>query len=334
MPTTIYDIADRLKISHSTVSRVLNNRGTNFISERTRNRVFEMSRELGYRPNLSARALVTGRTGNIAIWSSHITRPFYAQVVAAIESLLSANDYKMILRPGYDLPAGPSWLDALQTMSADGIIAVDVYHSARRDGLGDHVKLSQPCVFAGVYQPEFADYVRVDLRDAAMQAVETMVSAGCRSIAFVASNRHVEIREQRQLAYLSVMEAAGLAPSYIRLNDSDRAAAREGVEQYLKDNYLPDGIVCFNDEIAIGAYSAIRRAGMRVPEDVLIVGCDGIEDIEYLDTPLATIAQPIDAMCKLAWSFLERRIAEPDAPLQQITLKASLIVRESLMPRK
>ncbi|HEY3328566.1 MAG TPA: LacI family DNA-binding transcriptional regulator [Capsulimonadaceae bacterium] len=329
MATTIYDIADKLSISHSTVSRVLNNRGAGFISEKTRRRVLQASEEMGYRPNMSARALVTGKTGNIAVWSAELTRPYYAQVVQALEKQIGAHGYKMILRSGNDIPTDSTWLRALETTDADGIVAIDVYYDQRRAALEPDAKIKQPCVFVGVYQPAFADYVRVDLHDATVDGVRAMLAAGCRRIAFVASNRHIAIHEQRQRAYIDTVRAAGMEPLFVEIGGSERSFARSGFHEYARTHELPDGLLCFNDEIAIGAYRALRELGARVPDDVKIVGCDGIEEIEYLDTPLSTVAQPIEEMCAVAWGYLSARIADPSAPFQRTTLPAHLVSRQS-----
>jgi LacI family transcriptional regulator len=93
-----------------------------------------------------------------------------------------------------------------------------------------------------------------------------------------------------------------------------------------------DALFCNNDDLALGAYRGLREAGLRVPDDVMLVGCDGIEDMQFLEQPLTTIAIPVEEMCALAWRFLRRRIENPDTPLQHALLQPTLVVRESSCP--
>jgi LacI family transcriptional regulator len=104
---------------------------------------------------------------------------------------------------------------------------------------------------------------------------------------------------------------------------------RRHLRAYAESNVLPDAIFCHNDDAAIAAYRALCDIGAQVPGDVALIGCDGIEDTEYLATPLTTIAQPYEDLTKYAWQFLKRRIDEPDASPQEVTLNAALVIRES-----
>ncbi|HEU4752942.1 MAG TPA: substrate-binding domain-containing protein, partial [Armatimonadota bacterium] len=108
-----------------------------------------------------------------------------------------------------------------------------------------------------------------------------------------------------------------------------RAAARDAIKSYLARHSAPEAIFCMNDDMAIGCYRGLCDLGLRVPRDVALVGCDGIEHTEYLETPLTTIVQPLDDMSRAAWQLLERRLGDPGAPPQRVKLSARLAVRES-----
>jgi DNA-binding LacI/PurR family transcriptional regulator len=130
------------------------------------------------------------------------------------------------------------------------------------------------------------------------------------------------------------MQAAGLRREYIVAVDQSRAAAAAAVAAHVEQFGLPDAIFCHNDEMALGAYRSLRLLGVRVPDEVALVGCDGIEDTEYLEVPLTTLRQPLEEMCRLACEFLQRRMAQPDIPVQSAVLLPQLVVRESSLRRR
>ena len=157
------------------------------------------------------------------------------------------------------------------------------------------------------------------------QAVEHLVSIGCRRIAHLSTMVALErVRAARAKTYEESVQAAGIAPELILAPDETRRGAFQIIAEYVDAHGAPDGIFCLNDDMAIGAYRALRDRGMRVPEDVALVGCDGVEDGEFLDVPLTTIVQPVHEMCRIAWDVLSRRIQTPDAALSQTLLKPEL----------
>lgn len=107
---------------------------------------------------------------------------------------------------------------------------------------------------------------------------------------------------------------------------------RASVREYVRARGCPEAILCHSNDVAIATYRALCDLGIRVPADVALLGYDGIEETEYFPAPISTIAQPLEAMCETAWRFLERRLAEPDAPPQRIMLQPTLLLRESSQP--
>ncbi len=136
--------------------------------------------------------------------------------------------------------------------------------------------------------------------------------------------------EPRYRAYHDVMHAAGLEPETITISEVSLAAARWRMREYLQQHEIPpEAVFCLNDDLAFGVHRALCDLGLRIGEDVAIVGCDGIEETEYLACPLTTIRQPLEEMCALAWQFLQTHIRDPAAPLQQRILQPELVIRES-----
>jgi LacI family transcriptional regulator len=116
---------------------------------------------------------------------------------------------------------------------------------------------------------------------------------------------------------------------YISLSANTRAAARADIKSYVEEHGCPDGILCFNDEVALGSYRALCDLGIKMPQKVALIGCDGIEDTEFLECPITTIVQPVEEMCNLAWDILQERIVNPRKELTQKVLLSQLAIRDS-----
>ena len=158
---------------------------------------------------------------------------------------------------------------------------------------------------------------------------------GCRRIAYFAPSFDENTaalahcyRAPRD-AYRTAVRKAGLEEECILAETYDRAACRQTIVDYVRNRGCPDGVLCRNDEMALALYRAMCDLGIRVGRDVLVIGCDGIEDTQYLDCPLSTIALPVLQMCQLAWEFLANRMADPSLPRQHAVLEATLVLRES-----
>lgn len=324
MATTIRDIAKHLNVSHTTVSRVLNGRGAEFISQETQQRVLTAVREMNYRPNRAARALATGRSNTVALWLEDVRMPYFVMALHHVKQQLQRSGMNMVYvsraRGGED--------DDIFQWSPDGIIAFDG---------GDRVQAyvesappgSPPIVSVGCYYNDRVDFVGVDLYSGAYAAVQRLVSIGCRRIAYLVSEWGNHAGDARYDGCMDALREVGREPDIIVAPDAHRGPSRRVIAEYVQERGCPDGLFCFSDDMAIGAYRGLRDRGLRIPEDVAMIGCDGIEDTEYLDSPLSTIAQPNEEMCALAWEYLKRRMEQPDAPLQQTLLKPRLILRES-----
>jgi DNA-binding LacI/PurR family transcriptional regulator len=125
------------------------------------------------------------------------------------------------------------------------------------------------------------------------------------------------------------MDAAGLPQRLIHIKQHGRIDGWCAVAEYLCQGERPDALFCQNDQVAEGCYRALREAGLRIPEDVAVIGCDGISQDEFVNPPLATIAQPAEEMCRVAWDFLKKRIANREIPRQSASIEALFVRRPS-----
>ena len=332
---TLQHVAELAGVHPMTVSNAL--KGTGRVADGTRERIQRIARELDYRPNLAARALVTGRTGSVAVSTGPVSEHFYAYLLYLLEAELKTSDYKMLFLRSRDM--GQDLSSTLRNNSVDGIIAIDTFPDLR--DLPRAGSKIPPCVYAGVFDPDAVvampiDHIKIDLTGAVREALQLLLSR-CKRVGYVTANDVMsDPNETRTSIYLDMMKAAGRVPEVINLqigsDSSRRDLTRQHALEYFQTHPAPDGLLCQNDELAIGVYRALRDLGLRIPEDVQLIGCDGLKDMEYFDPSLSSIVQPAEEMCALSWKFLQRRLANPDAPVQEATLCARLVVRDSVKP--
>jgi LacI family transcriptional regulator len=308
MGVTIVDIAKRLGISDSTVSRVLNKKKDAFISQATREKVLAAAAEMGYRPNKLACALVTGRTNTIAFLASGERTHYYTEVTYHLQDRLRNDGYDLVT----EYAKGPglwNWQSPYLQRPFDGIIVCDppfAYDDYLRQG--EHK--NTPWVSLVVFFWSTGDYVGVDLYAGAIKALEHLSKFGPR-IDFVAPGPSYD--DPRHHAYADIIEKHHLQPEYVIIPSYQRAPARQIIREHIQKCGCPIAIFCFNDNLAIGVHRGLRDLDLNIPTDVALVGCDGIEDTEYHDPAISTIDMNLDKMCNQACDFLLRRIKDPSA---------------------
>lgn len=322
---TLKDIAQRAGVSATVVSQVLRGAQSPMVSENTRNRVIEIARELGYRPNRHAQALVGGKTYTVALWKHDLHSAFHAWVLHQLTLSASNDGYEVIV---CNFASVQEDIHRMLATGVDGVVAHECV---------EHVKLllrsyedrRLPLVSMGVFYVSECDHVGIDLYTPAREAVKHLYDVGCRRIAYVLDDPSRAQGEPRYEAYTSVMQEAGLPAEYLPLHGASRAEVRRLVKEYIQEHGVPDGLLCHNDDTAITCLRALYDLGLRVPDDVALVGCDGIEETLYTCPEISTIVQPVEAMCRTGWELLRRRMEQPDAELQSVILPARLEVRES-----
>ncbi|MGI4789281.1 MAG: LacI family DNA-binding transcriptional regulator [Janthinobacterium lividum] len=333
------DVASKAGVSKTTVTYVLGDRYDIAIPEPTRERVRIAAHQLGYRPHAAARALASGRTESITVAFPERIGAHYAHVLQAFERHTNAHGYHMIASTIGHLNIENVLPDlwALLSNLTDGVILVDMPGSFK-PYIDEILPNAKPIVSMGVFTMPSMDSVEVCLEHAADAALAHLLNSGASRLAFFgpgsaegtsSSVNTAYAGDPRPAAYQKAMQQAGLRPEMIEGDPASRLANRESLLAYAARYGCPDALFCFNDEIAISACRALRELGLRVPDDVLVVGCDGSEESEYAFPSLSTIAQPLDQMCDLAWTFMTRRLAEPSLPRQHAAVDAEFLVRGS-----
>ena len=312
-------IARKLGVSRQLVTFALS--GYPQIAEESRERILAAAREMGYRPNPYARALRRGRSGIIGLWVPDQISTYYTHVARELNRLVKTARHELIV-------SEVSIAEEQQMLShvpMDGIFVVDapvqakIYQSSTTSSKVPIISMGADCY-------ESTDSVQVDLPAGVSEVMEHLISSGFRRIAHATFIREDSPGAGRRSGYLKAMSKAKLKPEFIYypLTEQQRSITRQLIQDYIREHGRPDAIFCHSDDVALGIYRGLCDMNLRVPEDVALVGCDGIQDTEYLECPLTTLVQPVAAMCATAWQFLVQRMDRPGAKPQKMKLKPKL----------
>ncbi|AIE86051.1 LacI family DNA-binding transcriptional regulator [Fimbriimonas ginsengisoli] len=322
MPVTLRDIAKQLNLSHATVSFVLNERKDVAIPEATRQRVFKVARELGYRPNMAARALVSGRTQILSVCVPQIRSPHYSYVFHTLVEACQAIGYQVLVSP-----SRPGMFRRAMDWPVDGVFVMDTPEVIASGDIPSHI----PIVSVGTEVNTSLDHVWVDIAAGAAEAMRHLTSTGRRRIAFIGTPGAPDRMSSFGAAYDRAMSALGAEPWRIEVAGGDYEAARLAARRAGESANRPDGFFCQDDGIAIAAIRGMADLGLRCPDDFAVVGGDGT-DIGGVTIPtLTTVASPVPAMCQAALEMLINRIKDDKLPLQSVSLQGTLMVRESTL---
>lgn len=327
---TIYEIAKRLNISPATVSRALTGHG--YVRKELRDEIMRVAEELDYQPNSLARSLITRQTHTIGLVLPDITNPFFPGVARGVEDVAHRHGYNVILcNSDGNARKEAAYLKVLRSKQVDGIVFTtsQVGTSHIRQLLAARI----PVVLADRRMNIEADYVVVDNIEGSYQATQHLVHLGHSEIGFITGPRGVTTGIERIEGYKRALQENGIEirSELIVEGDYRQNSGYRLAEKLMRRHKPPTAIFACNDLMAIGVLEWLEQRGMRVPEDVAVVGYDGT--LLSAIVHLTTVAQPMYELGALACEFLIARIQEKDRPLQQAVLRPQLIVRDSSIVR-
>jgi LacI family transcriptional regulator len=331
---TIKKIAQDLGISHSTVSRVLNDKHSNLISESTRERIMEAARRMGYRPNRIAQALQGKSTQLIGIFVPDTDDQFFQTVIKHLRRTLEECDYELMVFVSTPNQITATWHRLLQ-WDLDGVFVFDYlfYVDGLWEALTQHSGPIPPVVGLFSSKTQLKDYVTIDFRPALETLLAHLLEQGCRRFGYMAFPTSFHPSEQRYAVFSEFVTRHDLPHWDIPIlygQPSLMEAARQGMSAWIAEGQpLPDALFCQNDEIGLGAYRALYEAGIPVPDRIALAGCDDLPYISYLETPLTSLTLPVQEVCRQGWSLLQKRIADPESAAMQIVLEVGLSLRAS-----
>jgi LacI family transcriptional regulator len=328
MPT-IRDVAAHAKVSVSTVSHVLN--GTRYVEPETEDRVRAAIEALGYRPNSVARSLRRRRTGTIGLLVPDNSNPFFAEVARAIEDAGFTEGYNLILcNSDGSASKEAAYVDVLLSKQMDGLLLIS--SGNRPDPLQSILRARVPVVVVDRRLDDLpVDQVLVDNEEGGYQAGRYLVQLGHRRIGCITGPSSLSPSADRIVGFRRALGEAGIAlpPEAIVRGDFQYAGGEAATYELLKRRLGLTAIFVLNDVMAIGAINVLSRAGLRVPDDVSVIGFDDIPQTRAMMPSITTIAQPIAELGKVSISLLLDQIKKGPKPPTRIVLPTTLVERES-----
>jgi len=284
--TTIYDIARKLNISVATVSRAL--KDDPVVSKKTKKKISDLALELGYRTNNFARNLRNQKTNTIGVIIPRLNSYFMSTVIAGIEHVVNAEGYTLIISQSSESAAKES-ANALTLFNnrVDGLLVSLAYDTTELSHFDMFFRKEIPVIFFDrVMQHENSTSILIDNRKAAYDATKHLIEQGCKRPLHITASSNLQVYTDRILGFKQALMEANLPlpKNPIITGNLSQEAGVEAAEKILKMDPMPDGIFVANDNCAVSCLLTLKKAGVRIPEDIAVVG--------FNDDPVSTVVEP------------------------------------------
>jgi len=325
---TIYTVAEKAGVSIATVSRVLTN--SDKVRPGTRELIMRTMEALDYHPNLAARRLGFQTTGTIGLIFPDISGPYYSMVISGVDQEADRQEHSVIIYGTRGKNTARDRFFQMLSSKVDGfIIMTRTVDESKLAGLH---RQGIPFVLLGRRCDAFdCDSVMVDNRAGAYNAVLHLLGHGHRRIGFVGGPEDSHAHQERFEGYQQVMQNAGLKiePELITSGNFLYEGGRMATQQLLSLAHPPTAIFAANDEMALGVIDAAKQLGVKLPEQLAVIGFDDIQTAAYSEPSLTTIRQPMKRLGEVAANLLLYRLKERAAPIRHEVFSSELIVRRS-----
>jgi LacI family transcriptional regulator len=332
------DIARDVGVSVVTVSKVLRNHAD--ISEETRERVLKRMKELDYRPNLAARALVTGKSHIIGLVVPDLVHSFFGQVAKGLTPVLRKRGYGLIISSSEEDPElERQELDQMLARRVDALIVASAQRTVE-SFLRIEEQRTPYVLLDRKFQGLNANFVGVEDERVGELATEHLIANGCRRIAHI-GGEDISTAVGRREGYRRTLARHGIEvpPLYVisrpHGDDEGDVTGYRVMQNLLELTPRPDAVFCYNDPTALGAMKAILDAGLRIPEDIAVAGCGNVRYAEFLRVPLTSVDQDSitigERAARLALSLIDSKA--PSKP-KSLLSEPRLVVRQSSLKRQ
>jgi LacI family transcriptional regulator len=326
----IQHVADAAGVSKTTVSHVIS--GKRPVSLATRRRVEKVMEELGFEPNFFAQALQRNRSNTIALIVQDITNPFYPALARGLQSAVGTQEQVVML---FDAGGGDAithaFIKDVIKRRVDGVV---VAVSNVEQDLSKLLKAGIAVVAVGSGLSDLPmDWVSADDERIAFDAVAHLASAGHKHIGMIGGPNGTEPADGRLAGYRAAIQSLNLesGSGSVAFGDWTTSGGFEAMSQILRHENRPTAVFCGNDLMAIGAMNAVMAAGLRVPEDVALIGVDDIDAAALVRPALSTMRVPAQEIGRAAGDLLLRRLEDGDGPSRRhVTLQHALVSRDSI----
>jgi DNA-binding LacI/PurR family transcriptional regulator len=327
MAHTMREVAKLAGVSPATVSRVLNK--THYISEATKKRVLEAVNELNYYKNVHARRLSTGQSDLFGLVISEIANPYFPEIIRGFQAAAWDKGFDVLLcNTEYDPKRIQSVVSKLVQSDVRGVAVVT--SSIDTNMTSQLIDAGIGTVFCNVCPPsKLVSNICIDYQRGVLQAIEHIVALGHRRAAVIAGPESSGTANNIKQALVTGLNRHGIKPNPVTSTDYHLDAGASAVRAVLSVNEIPTVIFCGSDLIAMGAMNALEEEGVRIPEDISIVGIDNISFAFLARPPLTTISVPRERLGLTAFHALEKMLALKRRMGAAYNLETELIIRKS-----
>jgi len=326
----IRDVAKHAQVSIATVSRTINNVPT--VDKDLAQRVWQSIQELNYFPNTQARALVSGRSRLFGLLISEIINPFFPELIQGFEDFAIENNYEILIgSTNYDPRRMESCVRRMIERNVEGVAVLTF--GIEEPLLDELVSRNIPMVFVDVApQRDNVSTLVVDYHHGIFEGVQHLAALGHRKVGFISGPMQQRSCQLRKAAFLRSMEETGIEPIDAWLVEGDHTleGGMRAMEQLLRRKELPTAVMCSNDMTAIGALRVLAKAGLRVPEDMSLIGFDDIHLAEFAYPPLTTVRMSRNDLARAAFSALRSHVEPAHISAKKSwPISTTLTVRQS-----
>jgi DNA-binding LacI/PurR family transcriptional regulator len=325
----IRTIARAANVSIATVSRTMNHVPT--VNPKIAKRVWEVIDELDYFPNTQARALVSGRSRLFGLIVSEITNPFFPELIQGFEDIAVEHGYEILVSStNYDPKRMSHCIRRMLERKVEGVAVMTF--GIEEPLLDQLAKRKVPLVFidVGPKRPGIS-LLKVDYHHGIRQGVQHLAALGHRDIAFITGPMTLHSAQSRQVAFSTSLRECGIAPdpAWIVEGNHTMEGGIASMERLLAAKKIPTAVMCSNDMTAIGVLHKLYRAGLRVPDDLSVIGFDDIHITEVTIPPLTTVQMSRFELARAAVTALRAHVEQPESSKREYNIQTKLIVRES-----
>ena len=317
-------------VSYSTVSRALN--GYEFVKASTREKVLRAAEKLGYVPNQQARSLAGGRSNLIGVLVPNLTNGYISEIIRGVDEELAKSNHNLILYTTHRHSGKEStYVASIMNGAADGLLlVVPLVSTSYLDALRDQVF---PYVLIDQFDlTERSSMVNCTNWQGAYEAVKYLIELGHERIAFITGLTGLHSATARLDGYRTALSDHSISfrHEYVAEGNFLEESGYDATQKLLDLPEPPTAIMAGNDLSAFGAIEAIRQRGLRIPEDISLVGFDDIPQASITYPKLTTVRQPLEQMGRVGVNLLLERIENPAGGMRQVTLATQLVIREFL----
>ncbi|MBW7984357.1 HTH-type transcriptional repressor PurR [Enterobacillus tribolii] len=329
---TIKDVAKRAGVSTTTVSHVINK--TRFVAEETKIAVWEAIKELHYSPSAVARSLKVNHTKSIGLLATSSEAPYFAEVIEAVENSCYSKGYTLILCNSHNnLEKQKAYLAMLAQKRVDGLLVMcSEYPETLLETLEDYRNIPMVVMDWGSRRSDFTDAIQDNAVEGGYMAGRYLIERGHRDIGVISGPLLRNTGGGRLNGFMKALQESNIRPrdEWIVEGDFEPESGYKAMHQILSQKQRPTAVFVGGDVMAMGAICAADEMGLRVPQDVSVIGYDNIRNARYFTPALTTIHQPKERLGAMAFEMLLDRIISKREDSQTIEVYPKLIERRSV----